>query len=231
MPTRGAPRRRRARPARRRVWRRERPRTRAARTLKTFGAGPNFLDSSEPIARKTGQRGTKRTPIAARAPRVPGRCRSCITRSRHVPLARLLIPSPPRRSTRAALHFPLARLGSPAGPPARAPPRGSLSRRPLAAPARARSRLAARDAMGTDTSGGGGHAAPVEDRLAGYLGVLEREAEAHGERPSVEVTCDFNYTLNLPSSKVRETRGTHSCLLYTSPSPRDRQKSRMPSSA
>ena len=25
--------------------------------------------------------------------------------------------------------------------------------------------------------------------------------------------------------------GTHSCLLYTSPSPRDRQKSRMPSSA
>ena len=64
--------------------------------------------------------------------------------------------------------------------------------------------------MGTDTSGGGGHAAPVEDRLAGYLGVLEREAEAHGERPSVEVTCDFNYTLNLPSSKVRETRGTPS---------------------
>ena len=32
-------------------------------------------------------------------------------------------------------------------------------------------------------------------------------------------------------SRVLNNRGYISCLLYTSPSPRDRQKSRMPSSA
>ena len=39
---------------------------------------------------------------------------------------------------------------------------------------------------------------------------------------------DFNITVNLTPAE-RVTPGT--CLLYTSPSPRDRQKSRMPSSA
>ena len=34
-----------------------------------------------------------------------------------------------------------------------------------------------------------------------------------------------------PSSAVQEMERLMSCLLYTSPSPRDRQKSRMPSSA
>ena len=39
-------------------------------------------------------------------------------------------------------------------------------------------------------------------------------------------------TLDLDSPIARpETRENTSCLLYTSPSPRDRQKSRMPSSA
>ena len=38
------------------------------------------------------------------------------------------------------------------------------------------------------------------------------------------------YPLNLPSSLGLEASGVV-CLLYTSPSPRDRQKSRMPSSA
>ena len=33
------------------------------------------------------------------------------------------------------------------------------------------------------------------------------------------------------SECIKPTVGGHSCLLYTSPSPRDRQKSRMPSSA
>ena len=33
------------------------------------------------------------------------------------------------------------------------------------------------------------------------------------------------------TSKNPEAEGSDSCLLYTSPSPRDRQKSRMPSSA
>ena len=37
----------------------------------------------------------------------------------------------------------------------------------------------------------------------------------------------------IESGKMQDEDGTHSypCLLYTSPSPRDRQKSRMPSSA
>ena len=53
----------------------------------------------------------------------------------------------------------------------------------------------------------------------------------------------FGYNKNLFHTKIIEGTGgnlwgnfkygelTHSCLLYTSPSPRDRQKSRMPSSA
>ena len=34
-----------------------------------------------------------------------------------------------------------------------------------------------------------------------------------------------------PGSKAAKRRKSYCCLLYTSPSPRDRQKSRMPSSA
>ena len=34
-----------------------------------------------------------------------------------------------------------------------------------------------------------------------------------------------------PHCKKRKAKGGNNCLLYTSPSPRDRQKSRMPSSA
>ena len=37
--------------------------------------------------------------------------------------------------------------------------------------------------------------------------------------------------LDMPYIKVYEVATFYSCLLYTSPSPRDRQKSRMPSSA
>ena len=40
---------------------------------------------------------------------------------------------------------------------------------------------------------------------------------------------DFNYPLR--TLEVRATTELTACLLYTSPSPRDRQKSRMPSSA
>ena len=36
---------------------------------------------------------------------------------------------------------------------------------------------------------------------------------------------------NCPSLKDRPSTSSSSCLLYTSPSPRDRQRSRMPSSA
>ena len=38
--------------------------------------------------------------------------------------------------------------------------------------------------------------------------------------------------INIPEGEIdTATHQTHPCLLYTSPSPRDRQKSRMPSSA
>lgn len=45
--------------------------------------------------------------------------------------------------------------------------------------------------------------APTADRLTAYLDVLKREATTYGERPKVEVKCDFSYTLKLPASKVR----------------------------
>ena len=43
----------------------------------------------------------------------------------------------------------------------------------------------------------------------------------------VQVHCALAFALSTPCSRPRP----HACLLYTSPSPRDRQKSRMPSSA
>ena len=54
-----------------------------------------------------------------------------------------------------------------------------------------------------------------------------REFEAHGLNPDL---AQCNISLNLRRGTLR---GMHwqACLLYTSPSPRDRQKSRMPSSA
>ena len=45
--------------------------------------------------------------------------------------------------------------------------------------------------------------APTADRLTAYLDVLKREEKTYGERPKVEVKCDFSYTLKLPASKVR----------------------------
>ena len=39
------------------------------------------------------------------------------------------------------------------------------------------------------------------------------------------------YNLSLPPPHLLRRARTNCCLLYTSPSPRDRQKSRMPSSA
>ena len=45
---------------------------------------------------------------------------------------------------------------------------------------------------------------------------------------TLEGTVDWQYQKVLAESAVKKLRG---CLLYTSPSPRDRQKSRMPSSA
>ena len=42
---------------------------------------------------------------------------------------------------------------------------------------------------------------------------------------------DFNLEKLRPHGKIYGCNALYSCLLYTSPSPRDRQKSRMPSSA
>ena len=49
------------------------------------------------------------------------------------------------------------------------------------------------------------------------------------KRARVDTDGDLNVSINIP---YRDTIGEYNvCLLYTSPSPRDRQKSRMPSSA
>ena len=65
-----------------------------------------------------------------------------------------------------------------------------------------------------------------------------RECLVCGARFNTLESSELNYprvTKSDESSEVfNETkirRGINSCLLYTSPSPRDRQKSRMPSSA
>ena len=56
--------------------------------------------------------------------------------------------------------------------------------------------------------------------------------EAIKKGASVIVTSsDSDLKLDIPVIKDENPRRYLSCLLYTSPSPRDRQKSRMPSSA
>ena len=52
-------------------------------------------------------------------------------------------------------------------------------------------------------------------------------------RPNPRVAINYALTFyNVISPKsIRTNRGSSSCLLYTSPSPRDRTRSRMPSSA
>ena len=59
---------------------------------------------------------------------------------------------------------------------------------------------------------------------------FKSEIQAHAERMNELVTESQAKTMQRPSSLVNRN-GRNDCLLYTSPSPRDRQKSRMPSSA
>ena len=51
----------------------------------------------------------------------------------------------------------------------------------------------------------------------------------------VLATCSMTYAADDELAQIQESGklkvGVEGCLLYTSPSPRDRQKSRMPSSA
>ena len=70
----------------------------------------------------------------------------------------------------------------------------------------------------------------LEDEILAYQRNCEQFRESHA---AFEATCtpvqlikDLMETLGLTGSDLPEI-----CLLYTSPSPRDRQKSRMPSSA
>ena len=58
---------------------------------------------------------------------------------------------------------------------------------------------------------------------------LKSEAISEAQRASLVALCDDSIQDYL--NKRGDVLWKHSCLLYTSPSPRDRQKSRMPSSA
>ena len=67
----------------------------------------------------------------------------------------------------------------------------------------------------------------LKDRIQALIdaGVLTLKTEQKKVTANM-VTLEFG-----KAPKVTVPDGTYSCLLYTSPSPRDRQKSRMPSSA
>ena len=64
--------------------------------------------------------------------------------------------------------------------------------------------------------------------LAQYSAGISKLSATGG---SFGVNNVIDYELNNSPSNRFNGDGTRSCLLYTSPSPRDRQKSRMPSSA
>ena len=79
----------------------------------------------------------------------------------------------------------------------------------------------------------------IVDNVGGY-----REGGVYGDYPQVDIGGQLNAARNaiagikgvdLGGLQIRDADDlqpqTHPCLLYTSPSPRDRQKSRMPSSA
>ena len=96
------------------------------------------------------------------------------------------------------------------------------------------------------TFGGGGHARLVADRLGptGELIAIDRDpaAEERFAELAAEVACRTRFIRAPFAQALAELvdEGVCAdlvyldlgiCLLYTSPSPRDRQKSRMPSSA
>ena len=65
------------------------------------------------------------------------------------------------------------------------------------------------------------------EEMSGVKKVISGYAGGHTENPTYEEVC----TGKSGHIEVVEIEYDNSCLLYTSPSPRDRQKSRMPSSA
>ena len=64
-------------------------------------------------------------------------------------------------------------------------------------------------------------------------GILAAQGSYIGQLHSDDIFANDNVISNLVSkiNNYHNVQGVYSCLLYTSPSPRDRQKSRMPSSA
>ena len=69
------------------------------------------------------------------------------------------------------------------------------------------------------------YVSPMKSDLARFL--------SSRTNPLFDSEDDFTYFTALENNKPigRITAHIHNCLLYTSPSPRDRQKTRMPSSA
>ena len=76
---------------------------------------------------------------------------------------------------------------------------------------------------------------PSNPYKVGYNGVLDVYNDDFGYTIVKYEIDDIIYKSYLPTTKpqnsIRDFTLNTSCLLYTSPSPRDRQKSRMPSSA
>ena len=71
-------------------------------------------------------------------------------------------------------------------------------------------------------------------RLWAHVGVLEQERQL-GQWFGLDLSFDVDLAVAGASDRLDDTLdyagAVTACLLYTSPSPRDRQKSRMPSSA
>ena len=67
----------------------------------------------------------------------------------------------------------------------------------------------------------------VDIRVGTVISVKKNEK---ARKPSLVVEVDFGKEIGIKQSSAQITH-YYNCLLYTSPSPRDRTRSRMPSSA
>ena len=79
--------------------------------------------------------------------------------------------------------------------------------------------------------GRGPHAHTVTTEPLAFRDIVERVSASGKIQPEVEVKITAEVNGQIIALPVKEGDVVRHCLLYTSPSPRDRQKSRMPSSA